>query len=228
MARRNAIGLSVLAAVLILAGTNITWAQTSQAERLPRQFQKARLGMAMEELVRVEPQLVHVKPFKEKRLVQSVTVPAKDPYLDHLEYRFYRGRLFEEAVYYKRDRLPRGYAGLVDRLRELYGRPVSEDLIEFDPAPDSISSQKTVWKDARTRIALAEHRKMREGQEYYELVLTMTDLALEQAREQEEDALLREKERRVPIPLPDGSARSKLSAGTGLPAGCAPHAPARS
>jgi hypothetical protein len=228
MVRSNILRVVTAMTVITLAGTGLLWAQPSPSERLPRQFQKARLGMAMEELVRVEPQVMHARPAKDTRMIHTVTVPARDPYLNHLEYRFYRGRLFEEAVYYKRDRLPRGYAGLVGRLRELYGRPASEDLIEFDPAPDSISSQKTVWKDARTRIALAEHRKMREGQEYYELVLTMTDLALEQARKQEEDALLREKEQRVPIPLPDGSARSKLSAGSGSMVGSTARAAARS
>lgn len=172
--------------------------------------------MAMEELVRIDPQAVHAKPFKDKPLVQSVTVAGKDPYLDHIEYRLYQGRLYEQAIYYKRDRLPRGYAGLADRLRALYGRPASENLLEFDPAPDSISSQKTTWKDKRTRIALAELRKMRDGREYHELVLTLTDLALEQARDQAEEALLREKELRVPVPLPDAQRDTKLSAGSAL------------
>lgn len=220
MTRWHTLGAAA-AAVLALAGASTLWAQTTPGERLPRQFQQARLGMALEELVRMEPQAVLAKPFTRHRLVQSVTAPTKDPHLDRVEYRFYRGRLFEEVVYYKRDRLPRGYPGLVDRLRELYGRPVSEDLIEFDPAPDSISSQKTVWKDARTRITLAEHRKMREGREYHELVLTMTDLALEQAHEREEDARLREKEQRVPIPLPDGAGRSRFSARSGVRPGAA-------
>lgn len=131
-----------------------------------------------------------------------------------MEYRFYRGALYEQAIYYKRERLPRGYAGLVERLREVYGRPAAEDLLEFDPSPDVISSQKTMWKDKHTRIALAELRKMREGREQYELVLTMTDLGLERAREQAEEALLREKEMHVPIPLPDRPRNLKQSAGS--------------
>ena len=213
--------MAVAGLVATLAWVGVAFAQTSQEERLPRGFQKARLGMAMEELLRLDPQTVSAKQLKGQTTDPSAVVTSKDPYVHHIEYRFYRGRLYEQAIYYKRDRLPRGYTGLVDRLREVYGRPASENLLDFDPTPDSLSSQKTVWKDKHTRIALAEFRKMREGREYYELVLTMTDLALEQGREQAEEALLREKEMRVPIPLPDGQRTPKQSAG--LPA-----SPARS
>lgn len=183
---------------------------------LPRTFLKARLGMAMEELIRVDPQLARTAQSSWETQSRVVRMPSPDPYIAHMEYRFFRGGLYEQTIYYKRDRVPRGYAGLSERLRAAYGKPVAEDFLDFDPSPEILSTQKTIWKDDATRITLAEHRKMREGKEYYELVLTMTDLALERSWEEAEQARLQQKESRVPIPLPDRQQSLKRTAGSAI------------
>jgi len=203
---------TAITAVAVLTWGGMVSAESFSSKSLPREFHKARLGMAMEELVQLAPQAVKSGQDPGKPSERAVRVPSKDPYVQYSEYRFFDGRLYEQAIYYRRNRIPRGYPGLVDRLREVYGRPAREDVQEWDPDADSLSSQKTVWKDASTRIALAELRKMREGREYYELVLTMTDLGLEEARERAADARIRAKAMQVPIPLPDGSSDHKYSA----------------
>ncbi|HJT22911.1 MAG TPA: hypothetical protein VJ746_20750 [Nitrospira sp.] len=200
----------------ILMWSTLASAEMAVDKTLPREFQGARLGMALEKITRIAPQAVKRGQSHGDRLVH---VGSNDPHIDHIEYRFAQGRLYEEAIHYNRRRLPRGYSGLVDRLREIYGRPVSEDVIELNPSSDVLSSQKTVWEDHDTRIAVAELQKWRNGGEYYDLVLTMTDLTLERARQQAAEALRREEERRIPVPLPGGSSNERLSAGStvGLP-----------
>lgn len=61
---------------------------------------------------------------------------------------------------------------------------------------------------------LAEVRKLTDGREQFELVLTMTDLSLEQARDQAVEAQIQQKQMSVPIPLPD---RQRASAQTARP-----------
>jgi hypothetical protein len=211
---RDRIGLGRLSAAQVQEG--------GRAFRLPRTFQQAQLGMAMEGITRHYPQ-ARAARLADQELIHSVVVKQKDPYIHHTEYRFYRGTLYEQSIYYKRDRVPHGYAGLVDRLRELYGKPVAEDFNDFDQSADAIFSQKTVWKDDATRVSLAETCKLREGREYYELVLSMTDLALEEAWHQAERERVRQEESRVPVPLPErqkgldrtaGSTDGRMASGT--------------
>jgi hypothetical protein len=193
----------------MLLWSNLASAETAIETTLPRGFQGARLGMSLEEITGIAPLTVKRGQSDGERLVR---VGSRDPHIDHIEYRFTQGRLYEEVIHYNRRRLPRGYSGLVDRLREIYGSPVSEDLVELNPSSDILSSQKTVWEDEQTRIALAELQKWRNGRESYDLVLTMTDLTLERARRQAAEALRREQERRIPVPLPDGSSKGRMSA----------------
>lgn len=54
---------------------------------------------------------------------------------------------------------------------------------------------------------------MREDKEYYELVLTMTDLALERSWKEAEQARFQQRESQVPIPLPDRQQRLSRTAG---------------
>jgi hypothetical protein len=170
--------------------------------------------MAMEELGRRDSQIARTMPSSKIKQSGSVIVTPQDPYIHHVEYRSFRGKLYEQAIFYKRDRVPRGYEGLGARLREVCGKPIAEDSIDFDSSPDVLSSEKTVWKDKATRIVLAELRTMREGKEYYELVLTMTDLALERSREQAEQERFHQKQLRVPIPLPDRQTNLRRTAGS--------------
>ncbi len=207
---------AVAASVVVLAWTGLSEAQVQEGGRgvrLPRTFQQAQLGMAMEGITHLYPQARPTR-LADQELIHSVVIRQKDPYIHHTEYRFYRGTLYEQSVYYKRDRVPRGYAGLVERLRELYGKPVAEDFNDFDQSADAIFSQKTVWKDDATRISLAETCKLREGREYYELVLSMTDLALEEAWHQAERERVRQEEARVPVPLPDRQKGLNRTAGS--------------
>lgn len=215
--------ISSSAAVIVLLMI-VVWARLAMAHgnndmgriTLPRTFLKARLGMAMEELIRVDPQLARTAQTSVGTQSRFVRVPSPDPHINHMEYRFFRGSLSEQSIYYKRHRVPRGYAGLVDRLRAIYGKAVAEDFIEFDPSPEILSTQKTIWNDGSTRITLAELRKMREGKEYYELVLTMTDLALERSWKEAEQARFQQHESRVPIPVPDRQESFNRTAGSAI------------
>src|SRR5512146_1712638 len=169
----------------------------------PRSFQGARLGMSQYDLVAIAPELGHTALATNSPLHRTLVVPSKDRHLQRIEYRFYHGVLRELAIYYKRDRVPWGYEGLLARLKETYGQPVEENVEEFPLSPDAFSVKKTVWKDHATTSVLAESCKMRKGQEVYDLVLTMTDLELQQAYEQDQERRRRQQELRIPIPLPE-------------------------
>ncbi len=170
---------------------------------LPRSFQGARLRMALTELARTDPQIARTAMQANGRQTETVAVTSQDPHIYRVTYRFYRGALYEQAISYRPNRLPRGYDGLLDRLKQVYGRPVVENAEEYDLSRDIFSMRKTVWRDDATRIVLAEIRKLTDGREQFELVLTMTDLALELARDRSVQEQLRRKEQSVPIPLPD-------------------------
>jgi hypothetical protein len=187
----------------------------AETDRLPRVFENARLGMAIEELAGLRA-LPAGAVSARKHKTDAVAVRSRDPHIDHVEYRFYRGVLYEQAIYYKRDRVPRGYAGLLQRLREEYGKPAIDDVWNMDDNdPEVFSSQKTVWRDGRTQLVLTEIHRLREGRDQFDLVLTMTDRQLAQEQEQEKEARLRQQERRVPIPVRDGQSRSRATAEAG-------------
>jgi ribosome-binding protein aMBF1 (putative translation factor) len=168
--------------------------------------------MAMAELARTDPQIAKTALLSNARQTETVTMASRDPHIHRLVYRFYRGALYELAISYRPDRVPRGYDGLLDRLKQDYGRPVAENIEDFDLSRDIFSTKKTVWRDDATRITLAEVRKLTDGREQLELVLTMTDLSLEQARDQAVQEQLRRKELSVPIPLPDRQGASPHTA----------------
>ena len=170
------------------------------AVTLPRSFQGARLGMLQSDLMNMVPEAERGSLGTNGRKQGTLAVPLKDRFIDHIEYRIYRGALRELAIYYKRDRVPRGYEGLLGRLKESYGQPATENLEEYDPRPDVFFVKKTVWKDATTISVLAETRKLREGQEIHDLVLTITDRSLQEAFEQDEARRRRQQELSIPIP----------------------------
>jgi hypothetical protein len=187
---------------------------TPAKSMLPRSFQGARLGMAMAELARTDPQIARTALQANGRQTETVAVASQDPHIHRITYRFYRGVLYEQAISYRPDHVPRGYEGLLNRLKQVYGRPAAENMEDYDLSRDIFSARKTVWRDDVTRITLAEVRKLTDGREQFELVLTMTDVSLEQARDQEAQEQLRRKELSVPIPLPD---RHGASAHTARP-----------
>lgn len=197
---------AMLVAVALLGG----WSAPAYADRiqtdgaiLPRSFQGARLGMTQSDLMAITPDAGRVSLGANGRAQRTIVVPSKDRHLYRVKYRFHHGLLRELAICYKRDRVPQGYDGLLARLKESYGTPAAENVEAYDTMPDVLSVKKTVWKDQATTSVLTESRKMREGQEVYDLTLTITDNALQQAYEQEQAQRRRQRELSIPIPLPD-------------------------
>jgi hypothetical protein len=207
--------LALLLVAWLLLGNEIILGHAEQitagAGTLPRSFQGARLGMSQYDLVTIAPELNRTALGANRPLHKTLIIPSKDRYLQRVEYRFHHGLLRELAIYYKRNRVPRGYEGLLSRLTETYGQPVEENVEEQDSSPDVLSVRKTVWKDHATMSVLAESHKMRQGREAYDLVLTMTDLDLQQAYEQDQERGRRQQESRIPIPLSEQVTQKKRS-----------------
>lgn len=197
--------LAILLIMWVVLGDGLIPGHAEQiqggAVTLPRSFQGMRLGMGQYDLMTIAPELGRTVLGTNGPLQRPLTVLSKDRHLQRVEYRFYRGVLRELAIYYNRDRIPRGYEGLLARLKETYGQPMIENVEEYDSRPDVFSVKKTVWKDHATMALLSEVRKIREDQEAYDVVLTMSDLALQQAYEQDQERRRREQELRIPIPL---------------------------
>ncbi|MEX5283240.1 MAG: hypothetical protein NW700_16915 [Nitrospiraceae bacterium] len=206
MTRRAMMGSLVVGAILLFGGCWPTAGYAGETvtevkRALPRSFQGVRLGMPRHELVAAASDRGRTAVAGDERGQRSLAVLPNDRHLRRIEYRFYRNALQEMAIHYNLERIPLGHEGLLARLKESYGEPVAEQVEEFDPRPDVFSVKKTVWKDERTLIALAEVRKVREGTESYDLVLTMTDRALQQAYEREQEQRRRRQLREIPIPL---------------------------
>jgi hypothetical protein len=196
--------LQTQATIALLAVAMLGAAVSASAEdkALPRTFQKARLGMNINELVQIYPQLAKTNPDVQVR--QSAAIVSSDPHIRRLEYRFHQGSLYELKIYYNPERLPRGYAGLLARLKEVYGPPSIEGIEEFDLASGILSGHRTVWNDGVTRVTLVERERIRKDAPFIECVLTLTDLALERQYQQAVEEHRRHQELEVPIPLPDG------------------------
>lgn len=216
MSGRTVKQLILLLVVWLLLAEGVVLGRAEQiptdAVTLPRSFQGARLGMSQYDLMAIAPEVGLTSRGAHSQLHKTLIVPAKDRHLRRIEYRFYHGALRELAIYYKRDRVPRGYEGLLARLKETYGQPVAENVEEYDPRQDIFSVKKTVWKDHATTSVLAESRKMREGEEVYDLVLTMTDLDLQQAYEQDQERRRRQQELNIPIPLSEQQTQKNQTA----------------
>ena len=199
-----------------LVGGHSTAASAGQVQpdvgNLPRSFQGARLGMSQYELTSVAPAAGKTALIAKGLGDGTVTVPARDRHLKHIEYRLYRGVVREIAIYYRRDRIPGAYEGLLARLKASYGQPLAENVEEYDPRADVFSIRKTVWQDPRTKSELVEVRRVRDGAEVHDLVLTMTDRGLQQQYEEEQAHRLRQQELSVPIPLPDHSTGGRETA----------------
>ena len=196
--------LQTRATIALLAVAMLGAAVSASAEdkALPRTFQKARLGMNINELVQVYPQLAKTNP--DVRVQQSAAIASSDPHIRRLEYRFHQGSLYELKIYYNPERLPRGHAGLLARLKEVYGPPSVEGIDEFDLASGILSGHRTVWNDGVTRVTLAERERIQDGRKFTESVLTLTDQALERQYQQAVEEHRRHQELEIPIPLPEG------------------------
>jgi hypothetical protein len=176
---------------------------------LPRAFQQVRLGMSVHDLARIHPQEVTLQG--RVPMPESLTQPSNDAFIKRLEYKFHNGALYELRLHYRPHRVKKHMDALLSHLKELYGRPLVDRTKEFDPATLRTEKQ-TVWNDGRTRIVLLEREKESEllgGID--EILLTLTDLQLEQRKEEASRHQQRQKITRIPVPLPDGT-RSKQTA----------------
>jgi hypothetical protein len=206
--------LQTQAAIALFAVTMLGLAASASAEdkALPRAFQKAHLGMNINELVQIYPKLAKTNPAVRAR--QSAVMTSSDPRILRQEYKFHQGALYELQIYYNPERLPRGHAGLLARLKEVYGPPSVEGIDEFDLAAGIVSGHRTVWNDGGTRVTLAERERIRDGRKFTESVVTLTDLALERQYLQAVEEHRRHQELEIPIPLPGG--RPDRTAGSPL------------
>ena len=197
---------------VLVALLSIGWSIPADAEafgeseqlRLPRSFDGARLGMTRRQLFVAVPEADKVMSKTSRRATGTVIASASgNPYVSRIEYRFFQGVLQDIVIHYNGDRIPRGYDGLLDKLKGSYGKPVPQNIVEYDPKADVFFMKKTVWKDDTTAIVLSELRRMRRGEEVSDIVVTMTDLALQEAAQRQEDERRRRQEFAVPIPLED-------------------------
>ena len=191
--------LLLLIGWMVMAGVAWSDGVLSQVPKLPRSFEGVRLRMAEKEIATT---VHHAGRIDRKSARHHImTVQLKDRHLRHIEYRFHHGMLREIAISYNPHRVPGGYKSLVARLKEIYGQPAVEDREEYDPQPDVFSVTKTIWRDDVTTIVLT--RSQRLDEERKEIVLTITDRALQQAYEDERRREYRQRVFSVPVPLGD-------------------------
>lgn len=186
----------------VLATPGIAAQDGTDETVLPREFQGARLGMSLSDFVAIVPEANRISRGGHDPMQQTVVVPSKDRYLQRMEYRFYKNRLRELVIYYKADKVPGGYERLLERLSESYGKFLGTDLrVEDGRGSYATVVKKTSWKDRATMTSLIESHKITEDRG--ELMLTITDLDLQQAFEQDQEHRRRQGELSIPLPLPD-------------------------
>jgi hypothetical protein len=196
--------LSIIFMVGLLVGAfavpGIAAQDVAAEPALPREFQGVRLGMALSDLVTIVPDANRVSLGRHDQKQQTVLVSSKNRHLQRIEYRFYNDRLREMAIHYNPDKETGGYQRLLERLRESYGTPIVADQREqSNLGSHVIMIKKTIWKDRATISSLAESHKIIDDQR--ELILTITDLELQQAFEQDQEHRRRQRELSVPVPL---------------------------
>jgi len=179
---------------------------------LPRSFQGARLGMTLSEFVSLVPDAKRVSLNRGDRVQRTIVIPSKEHPIRHVEYRFYNDHLRELAIHYTYNEVPGGFTVLRQRLQETYGEPTVAEQTEYDTGPNIASVKKTVWKDDATMSVLAQFLKLSQGQERYDLVLTITDRDLQQMFEKDQEQRRREETLRIPIPLPGSRIQNKQTA----------------
>ena len=169
-----------------------------QPRVLPRVFQQVTLGMALNEVLRLKPDIAVTKRtnFATVSLIQT----PSDRYIQRVVYRFHENTLYEIEIRYRPDRLQHGASGLLDRLREEYGEPLTDRVEEVDFESNDLHRRRTLWQDEKTKITLLEREYFRDGNSVTEITLTMTDLALQRRRDEAQEKQIRHKLQEVPIP----------------------------
>lgn len=195
-----------------LAAPGIATEGRSTDTALPRAFQSAQLGMTLSDFVAVVPEAKRVSLGGHDQADRTVVVSSKDQPLQHIEYRFSNDRLREFVIHYVYGEVPGGYSGLLEKLRESYGKPISQNLQEYYTKPEAFSQKKTVWKDRATMASLTETRKMNGDKR--ELILTITDLHPQRTSEVDQERRIQELS--IPIPLPDHLIRNEQTAVPGV------------
>lgn len=191
-----------------LAAPELAAQDVSKDSALPRAFQSAQLGMTLSEFAAVVPEAKGVSLGGRDQAERTVVVPSKERPLQRIDYRFYDDRLQEIVIHYHHGEVPGGYPGLLEKLRESYGKPMSQNLQDYFTKPEAFSQKKTVWKDHATMASLTETRKMNGDKR--ELILAITDLTPQQASK--EDQKRRQQELSIPIPLPDHPIQNRQAA----------------
>jgi hypothetical protein len=198
--------LGIVVGLLGLCLSSDSQAAETAMRGLPRSFEGAQLGMPQSTLVAQARGIGRVVSKGRSALV----IQPKDPHLAQIEYRFHRGAVRQIDVKYKSKRIPGGYEALVGRLKDIYGPPQQDGSEELDPRPDVLSLRKTMWMNPSTEVVITETRRIQLGEEpSYDLVLSLTDRALEQAYREDQVRRQRREVSRIPIPLPDDEQATK-------------------
>lgn len=193
-----------------LAVPGIAAQDVAREAALPRAFQGASLGMPLSDFAAVVPEAKRVSLARRDQTQRTVVVPSKDRFLQRVEYRFSDDQLRELVIHYNPSEVPGGYQRLLERLRESYGKPIAENLQEYDSGPDVVLVKKTVWKDHATMASLTESRKMFDDRR--ELILTITDRNLQQAFEEDQEHRRRQRELSIPVPTSDHVIQNRQAA----------------
>lgn len=204
--RRLAYLLGAVAGLIALGLNSQSQAFEAGMNALPRSFEGAQLGMPQSALA--AEARAHGKLISEGR--SALVVQPKDRRLSKIHYHFYRSALRQIEVKYKPTQIPGGYESLVKRLKEVYGLPQEDNGEQWDPRADVLSLRKTVWTEATTQIMVTEIRRIQPGEEpSNDLLLTMTDRALEESYQNDQLRKLQQEVSQIPIPLPDSERVSK-------------------
>jgi hypothetical protein len=195
--------LVILPAWVLIYGAAWSEAGTSTLppSKLPRVFEDARLGMSQHDMT---AKLQHERNHVTSAARSTMVIQPKDRHLERIDYRFHHDALREIAIGYRADRLPGGYDGLLSRLRETYGEPTIKEQDQIDLRPDVLSTSKVVWRDDSTSMMLNAVRRLSDGGIREEIVLTLSDRALERAYEEEQARQYHRRVSRIPIPVSGG------------------------
>lgn len=189
-------------------------AAVSALRTLPRSFEGAHLGMSYDQVRATARQIGRIDPTPTR--YGTLIVRPKNRHLQRIEYRFYHNVLREMTISYHPGHIPDGYQALLERLKQVYGQPVLEDQEEYDPRPNVFSMRKTVWNDDATTVAFTKSRRFDAEDNDQELILTITDRALQQAYEDEQTREYRQRILNIPIPLADTTGHGKARTQTEL------------
>jgi hypothetical protein len=173
----------------------------AQQRPLPRGFQGVKLGMTLSDVLRLKPDIAITK--RTNFATVSLIATPRDRYVQRVVYRFHENTLYEMEIRYRPDRLQRGASGLLDRLREEYGEPLTDRVEEVDFESNDLHRRRTAWQDERTKITLLEREYLRDGNSVTEITLTMTDLAVQRRRDEAQERQVHHRMQEVPIPQPE-------------------------